>query len=190
MRVCISFASFLFLAITVPISTACPTLMTTSTAALSAEPYSQRALLNENSDTKSHGYSITTSALSRKRDVQLTNFGNGWVGYITTFDSFLPVQTAAAALFRFYISVYNQLRSIPTDRPPQYQFSLGVDNLTLKFFSADAPIPWRFMAAVAWRMATLARSGFTGRHDSVYVYQPTGQAIRISLEVILVAAAA
>lgn len=190
MRARISFASFLFLAIIVPISTASPTLVTTSRATLSAKTYSQKALPNENSDTNSLGYSITTQAPLRKRDVQLTNFGNGWVGYMTTFDSFLPVQTAAAALFRFYISVYNQLRSIPTDRPPQYQFSLGVDNLTLKFFSADAPIPWRFMAAVAWRMATLARRGFAGTHDSVYVYQPTGQAIRISLEVVLVAAAA
>ena len=180
MRFWMAFVSLLLLAMTVSNSTAISTLFTTSTATLSAG----------SNDYKDLEYSTTAQGLLQHRDVQLTNFGNGWVGYITTANSFLPIQTAAAALFRFYISVYNQLQSIPTDRPPQYQFSLAMDGLTLKFFSADAPIPWRFMAAVAWKMATLAQRGFTGRHDSVYVHQPTGQAIRISLEVILLAAAA
>lgn len=189
MRVWIDFAPLLLLATIVPISTASPILVTTSTAT-SFRTCSARALPARNSDYKGLESSAKAQALLRKRDVQLTNLGNGWVGYITTANSFLPVQTAAAALFRFYISVYNQLQNIPRDRPPQYQFSLAMDNLTLKFFSADVPIPWRFMAAVAWRMATLAQRGFTGKHDSVYVHQPTGQAIRISLEVVTVAAAA
>lgn len=65
----------------------------------------------------------------QKRSIRLTNFGNGWVGYVTSQSSFLPVQAASAALASFYTSVYNELQSIPNDRPPLNHFSVTLDNL-------------------------------------------------------------
>ena len=126
----------------------------------------------------------TASPSGGKRDISLSHLGRGWVAYVETFESFIPVQMAAAVLTNFYISAYNHVQSIRTERVAESYYACQLDNLILEFFSADAPVPWDFVTSFMAAMAEKVSRGFTGKFTHLYVHMPTGRGIRVSLEVI------
>ena len=125
-----------------------------------------------------------------KRVTSLINVGKGWVAYVESFESFIPIQVAAAVLTNFYISAYNHVQNIRGGRTPQNYYACELDNLILEFFSADKAIPWDFVTTFMSRMANHVSRGFTGKFIYLYVHMPTGVGVRVSLEVVNVASAA
>ncbi len=59
----------------------------------------------------------------RQRSIWLTDLSKGWVQYLETFDSLIPVQVAAAVLTNIYVSVFNHVLSIKAGRKPQNHFA-------------------------------------------------------------------
>lgn len=126
----------------------------------------------------------------RQRTIWLTNLGKGWVQYLEAFDSLIPVQVAAAVLTHFYVSAFNHVLRIEPGRKAQNHFTCELNNLRLEFFSADAPISWDFVLTFLRGMVACVSQGFTGKFDYLFVHMATGQAVRVNLQVINVAAAA
>jgi len=112
----------------------------------------------------------------------LTNLGKGWIQYLETFESFIPVQVAAAVLTKFYVSAFYHVLSIEAGRAPEKHYRCELDNLRLEFFSADTAVP-RFMVDGVSR-------GFTGKFEYLFLHMATGRAVSVSLQVVNVAAAA
>jgi hypothetical protein len=102
----------------------------------------------------------------------------------------IPVQVAAAVLTNFYVSVFDHVLSIEAGRKPQNHFACELNNLRLEFFSADNSVPWDFVLTFVRSMVACVSKGFTGKFDYLFVHMATGRAVRVSLEVINVAAAA
>lgn len=135
--------------------------------------------------------SASTNAPSLpQRSIWLTDLGKGWVQYLETFDSLIPVQVAAAVLTNFYVSVVNHVLSIKTGQTPQSHFASELNNLRLEFISADHPVPWDSVLTFLTSMVVCVSKGFTGKFDYLFVHMATGRAVRVSLEVINLAAAA
>jgi len=109
---------------------------------------------------------------------------------LETFESLIPVQVAAAVLTNFYVSAFYHVLSIKADQTPQNHYTCELNNLRLEFFSADNPIPWDFVLTFMRSMVACVSRGFTGKFDYMFVHMATGRAVRVSLEVINVAAAA
>ena len=65
-----------------------------------------------------------------------------------------------------------------------------MDNLRLEFFGADDAVPWDFITWFMGMMLDRVSRGFTGKFDCYYIHVPTTRGVRVSLEVINVAAAA
>lgn len=132
----------------------------------------------------------TTVPSLRQRAIWLTNFGKGWVQYLETLESLIPVQVAAAVLTHFYVSAFNHVLSIEPVRKAQNHFACELNNLRLEFFSVDTPMPWDFVLTFLRSMVACVSQGFTGKFDYLFVHTATGRAIRVNLQVINVAAAA
>jgi len=126
----------------------------------------------------------------RQHSIWLTDLGKGWVQYLETFDSLIPVQVAAAVLTSFYVSVFHHVLSIEAGQKAQNHFACELNNLRLELFSADNPVPWDCVLTFMRSMVACVSEGFTGKFDYQFVHMATGRAVRVSLEVINVAAAA
>jgi len=120
----------------------------------------------------------------------LTNLGKGWIQYLETFESFIPVQVAAAVLTKFYVSAFYHVLSIEAGRAPEKHYRCELDNLRLEFFSADTAVPWDFILSFMRFMVDGVSRGFTGKFEYLFLHMATGRAVSVSLQVVNVAAAA
>lgn len=104
----------------------------------------------------------------------------GWQLEIGTYDSMLPVDTAAGILARFYEGIVRR-SMVPTAEEHFYRLQSG--NLALEFFCRQSPIPWILVRSFARIMGTAARRGFTGKYEMYYTHVQQGITVAISLYV-------
>lgn len=108
-------------------------------------------------------------------------FDEGWALYFTNYQGYLKIETAAATLENFFVSVADQAAGPWLQREPLKAFSIQFGELILDFKCEAVEIPWKLVAVVAQKIANSVQTGFAGAFEAMLNHVASGGMIYIKL---------
>ena len=128
----------------------------------------------------SRSSSRTTRDLQR-RDWMISYFDDGWKIYFSTYQAFLTIVDAGAALKEFFWAVIDMSTGPWLHEEPLKDFSITLGRLALDFKTDAIAIPWQSVAGFAQTMLYSVQAGFIGAFDVMLENTITNTIIYVKL---------